>query len=285
VKNIFSKLTDIKIIVLAILVIIFSFQSSLALPSDSTETKESISVKIAHDTKHFLNTGIGLATAPLEFTVKDWTIAGIVTFGTISLFTIDKDVQNFALNNQNRLNDKIFNFDTYYGNAYMAAMTAGIYGVGFISGNNGIRKLGLNSIEAFLYSGLITTILKVSIGRRRPYAGESNLFFKPFQFTDNDFQSLPSGHATVSFAVSTVMADYVDNIFWKIFWFGAASMTSFSRIYNNQHWFSDIFLGGAIGYFVGYYVINQNTHTDSNTLGSSIIPYIGINRIGIILTL
>ena len=31
-----------------------------------------------------------------------------------------------------------------------------------------------------------------------------------------------------------------------------------ARVYNNQHWFSDVFLGSAIGYFTGVYIVNAH---------------------------
>ena len=271
------------IIVLSIIIILN--QDSFALVADSLETDQSASVSIFDDAKNFFNTGIGLATSPFAFNSSDWINAGLVTAGTVSLFTIDKSVRELASKNQSELNNKLFNFDAFYGNAYTALFTASIYGFGILSNNKGIRNLGLNSFEAFFYSGLITGILKVSIGRRRPYAGDSHLYFKPFQLTDNDFQSLPSGHTTVSFAVSTVLAQYLDNIFWKVFWYGAAGMVSLSRVYHNQHWFSDIFLGAAIGYFVGQFIVNQNTETSSRITANQIKPYFGLNRIGIVFML
>ena len=108
--------------------------------------------------------------------------------------------------------------------------------------------MGLRATEAFVYSGIITAGLKVLIGRWRPYAGKDHLFFKPFQFNNDDYVSLPSGHTTVSFAVSTVLAKSMDNPYWKIFWYGSAGLVGVSRIYHNKHWLSDVFLGSVIGH-------------------------------------
>ena len=48
-----------------------------------------------------------------------------------------------------------------------------------------------------------------------------------------------------------------------------AVLTAFSRVYQDDHWTSDVFLGAAIGYFVGTWVHNQH---DENDYSVSIIP-------------
>lgn len=233
------------------------------------------------DVNHFFYTGGSLAAEPFKYSSNDWFTLAAVVGGTALLFTIDQNVQEFALKNQNSTKDKIFGIDKYYGSGYTALFTAGLYGVGLFTGETGIRKLGLHASEALIYSALITTVLKIIIGRRRPYAGDNNLVFKPFQFTNNDYQSLPSGHTTVVFAVSTVMADYIDNIFWKIFWYGSAGLVGAARIYHNKHWVSDVFLGGAIGYFVGRFVVNLNNKKDSGFSSLNISPTLSFDKVGL----
>ena len=226
---------------------------------------------------------VGFATVkqPLEFSQNDWLTFGSIVGGTATLFTIDKSIRKIALGNQTNLNNKIFNFDSFYGNGYAAIFTAGLYGIGLFSGSSKIRDLGLHASEAFIISGLVTGILKVMIGRRRPYAGNEHIFFKPFQFTNNDFHALPSGHTTVAFAVSTVMAQYLGNVYWKSFWYGTAGMVALSRIYHNQHWVSDVFLGAAVGYFVGNFVVGFNKKNNSKNSDVKVLPNLSVNRIGV----
>jgi membrane-associated phospholipid phosphatase len=196
------------------------------------------------------------------------------------LFTVDKNIQKFSQSNQSEINNKVFNLDAYYGNAYTAIFTSAIYGYGLFAKDKNIRKLGLNASEAFIYSIAITGIFKAIIGRRRPYAGENHLFFKPLQITDDTYHSLPSGHTTAVFAVSTVMANFSDNTIWKVFWYGTAGLVGASRIYHNKHWASDVFLGAAIGYFVGSFTVNFDKE-ESKYFGISVSPYFTFNEIGV----
>jgi len=61
------------------------------------------------------------------------------------------------------------------------------------------------------------------------------------------------------------MANEVDNVFWKIGWYSLAGLVGYARIYNNQHWFSDVLMGAAIGYFSGEFVNNHNTNENEQT--------------------
>lgn len=258
-----------------------SIPQQLAAQDPEPGDEQDSSSVIARDATHFMETGLGIFAAPFLFDSQDWTNVGLIVGGTALLFTVDKNVKDFALRNHTKLNDKIFDMDSYQGNEYSLFLSWGIYGYGAIAGNDKVRKVGLNATEAFIYSGMITGVLKVLIGRRRPYAGNDHLLLRPFQVTDSDYQALPSGHSTVSFAVSTVIAKSVDNIFWKVFWYGSAGLVGASRVYHNKHWLSDIFLGAAIGYTVGNYVVNFDNSEKPKMFGKKVQPYMGLNVIGL----
>jgi len=257
---------------------------SLFIGSTTTAQSEHQQINIGetfvNDVEHFFNLGIGIAKSPFSFSSDDWCKTGATIGGTALLFTVDKSVRTFSQSNQSNINNKIFNLDAYYGSAYTAIFTSAIYGYGLFAKNKSIRKLGLNASEAFIYSVAITGILKTIIGRRRPYAGENHLFFKPLQITNDKYHSLPSGHTTAVFAVSTVMANYLDNTIWKVFWYGTAGLVGASRVYHNKHWISDVFLGAAIGYFVGSFTVNFDKE-GSKYFGMNITPYFTFNKIGI----
>jgi len=71
--------------------------------------------------------------------------------------------------------------------------------------------------------------------------------------------SFPSGHATSSFSVATVFAyEYRDHIAVPITAYALASAVSVSRLSARQHWFSDIFVGGATGFLLGRYVYKKH---------------------------
>ena len=79
----------------------------------TTNTKYSKSVFV-QDAKHFAQVGLGLVAAPFTFDRRDWAQIGLTAGGMALLFTEDKNIKNFALRNQNKLNDILFYADNYY---------------------------------------------------------------------------------------------------------------------------------------------------------------------------
>ena len=173
----------------------------------------------------------------------------------------DNEVKDFALRNKNDFNKHLFNIDKYYYVPFSIALTAGIYGYGYFAEDPEIRRLGIDLGEAAFYSGAINIIIKYASGRYRPWSTNDNLKFSPFERSPR-FSAFGSAHTTLAFAVSTVMADYSDNFLWKAGWFAAAGLVGASRIYHNMHWFSDVVIGGSIGYFIGSFVIDKQEDTD-----------------------
>ncbi|MBZ0200293.1 MAG: phosphatase PAP2 family protein [Ignavibacteriaceae bacterium] len=267
-----------------ITVIILSFVISQAgnLFAQNETPEKNISEKIVEDFNHFVFAGSSLASSPFHYSGNDFLALGSVAGGTAVLFSIDKNVRSFSQLKKTIFNNKLFITDKYYGSGYTLLIPGGLYAYGLIAGDSGIRKLGLHVSEALIYSGLIATVLKAATGRRRPYAGDSQFFFKPLQISNDELLSLPSGHTTVAFAVSTVMADHLDNSYWKIFWYGAAGWVAASRVYNNAHWASDVFLGSAIGYFTGSFITNLDKKKE-NKEELTFMPYFSLQQVGVVI--
>jgi membrane-associated phospholipid phosphatase len=214
----------------------------------------SITHFIIDDASHVLHVGLGLLKSPITASYSNWLGVGYAVSATSVLFIVDAPLKEFFLSNQTSFNDNLFFLDDYLNGRYGTYYAAGLYGTGFIIRNEKLRRTGLYALEAIFYAQSITRILKFSFGRRRP-EGDDPLFFKPFQGTAAFYRSLPSGHTTGAFAFATVMARSVNNLYWKIFWYGSASLVGMSRSYHNAHWFSDTFLAGCIGYSMASYIV------------------------------
>ena len=194
---------------------------------------------------------------------KEDLIALLIGSGAVmTAYLVDDTVRNFSQKHQNSVVDKIAYIDNYFGNyKYMVSVPILVYAGGFIGDNTNIQKTGLKLTQAVFYSGLISAIMKELAGRSRPYLNEGTHHFSPFAF-DEDRRSFFSGHSSVTFAFSTVMANEVDNLAWKIFWYGAAGTVAGSRIYHDDHWLSDTVAGALVGYAIGNFVSRQAKKRD-----------------------
>lgn len=209
-----------------------------------------------NDFKNFFKCGGDLFSRPSHFNSKDWIAFSSTLSLTAAAFLIDEEIQNFALENKGQFGDAVFELDDYYHLEFMAASIAALYIYGAAAKEKDVRNLGLKLTEATVYSSTITLLSKFLLGRQRPANTNDALNFNPLN-SAWDFTSLPSGHSTLSFAYSTVMASAYNNFFWKFGWYSLAALVGAARVYHNVHWFSDVLLGAAIGYFVGDFVNNH----------------------------
>jgi membrane-associated phospholipid phosphatase len=208
------------------------------------------------DIHSFINTGVLLAKSPLSFNNEDLLKFGAVLAAVSAAFLLDHEAKHLALRNRNDLNNNLANIDRYYYLPTAAIIAAGLYTYGHAAEDKFFRQLGLDVGEAAFYANTINIILKFVSGRSRPLRTDNNHKFYPFQKAPIH-SSFASAHTTLAFAVSTVISAQMDNIFWKTGWYTAAGLVGAARVYRRMHWFSDVVLGAAIGYYVGSYVTEE----------------------------
>jgi len=228
-----------------------------------------------NDASHILRVSGGLVTAPLNFDQDDWQKTLFTIAATSALFFIDQNVKQYAQSNQTKINHDIFQIDNYLRGKTGLYAAAGLYSTGFLIKDSKIRQMGLNAFETIFLATSVTGFLKYSFGRARPYAGDNQLDFRVFRGSQEKYRAFPSGHTTGAFAFASVMAMSVDNLYWKVLWYGSASMVAAARIYSNNHWLSDTFLAGAISYSIAHYVVyygKKDSETNSD-FAVQIYPY------------
>jgi membrane-associated phospholipid phosphatase len=129
------------------------------------------------------------------------------------------------------------------------ALSGGLYLLGRARGDDHLRETGRLSMEALVDAALLTEGLKYAFQRSRPNVdGGSGEFWE-------GGKSFPSGHASQSWAVATVIAHEYKNRKWvKIAAYAAAATISASRYAGRNHFLSDIVVGSALGYGTGLLV-------------------------------
>lgn len=147
-----------------------------------------------------------------------------------------------------------------------------LYVIGLASSDRRIEDLGLHTVESVALGNLITASIKIVAGRARPYVSKDNARnFQLFRGLKNDdYRSFPSGHATAAFAFASIISAETSHWWPDTRWiigpvmYGAATLTGVSRIYNNQHWASDVIAGAAVGTLTGIKVFRyQHSHPDN----------------------
>ncbi len=225
---------------------------------NTTMTSPSAYQLIKYDFNKSLNDGWDLLRAPAQFTGGEWAITGTILGGTALSMLLDNDVRRAVRRNQTGTLDDVTKAGQYYGEVVPAvSLSAGIYAAGLIFNDRSVSLTGRLLAESLLYAGTINILLKMLFSRSRPYNNNGNTDFGNYNF-NNDNYSMPSGHTTVAFTVSTVLSERINNVYATIGLYGLAALTAYQRIYSDNHWFSDTILGAALGVVISRAVVNLN---------------------------
>ncbi len=151
----------------------------------------------------------------------------------------------------------------------------GAYAIGRITGNEGLADVGLHAGAALVVAEGATYLGKFLAGRARPRVAAGDAFdFELLRGLTFDFQSFPSGHTSAAFAVASALTNEAGERRPRDqWWIGAllysgAALGGISRMYNNEHWASDIAAGAALGTFAGWKVVEYTHGRPGNDLNS-----------------
>lgn len=131
------------------------------------------------------------------------------------------------------------------------------------------------SLRALAVGGPTTLFLQRAIGSDSPTEGGSG--WKPFQSVN-----AVSGHAFVGSVPFITAAQMLDNIGLKIVLYGVSVLPAASRINDNQHYFSQAFLGWYMG-LLSCNAVFRTDHNDKETISVYPVPMAG-KGLGVIVT-
>jgi membrane-associated phospholipid phosphatase len=187
-----------------------------------------------------------------------WPTIGVLG-GTVALVASDPYTAP-AFRTTTRFNG--FNRDLSAVNtaAFIAAVPAAMYGVGWLRKNSYAKQTALLAGEAVADGFLLDIPLKEITGRRQPinYTGNGPYADSFFNGSHNPINSggFYSVHAFAATSVATVIAQRYRKHRWVPFVaYGLAGAISFSRISRSEHFPSDVFLGGALGFVIAKYAV------------------------------
>ncbi|MBT3208599.1 MAG: phosphatase PAP2 family protein [Bacteroidetes bacterium] len=236
----------------------FSQSEKLQFPNKASVNREYI-WSYWHDIRD-------IALSPKNLTKNQWLKVGIAVGTTGLLMSVDGDIQSIVQKSKTTsLNNFSKNFVEPFGNIHLyrnyTLISLGLlYLHGSFLHNEQTKKVAILGTKAFALTGLLTHVPKFLFGRHTPgqfQTGAENPHF--WSGPGFDYRSFFSGHTSVVFSVATIIAsEYSNSSGTKILAYGIASLVGISRIYDNAHWASDVFLGACFGYAVGKIIYNAN---------------------------
>jgi membrane-associated phospholipid phosphatase len=178
-------------------------------------------------------------------TVLRW-YHGLAFVGMLAaLSSQDKGIRNEIQSGREGTRDDIARTVRHLGQPEVYATVAlGTVATGLISGNPRLTRAGARISSGIALGGVVSTLIKLSVGRRRPFSAADQYTFGPFSKADASF---PSGHTMTAFALVTGVSDEVHSLPVSIALYTLATGVGWSRMNDNKHWLTDVVAGAAIG--------------------------------------
>lgn len=185
-----------------------------------------------------------------------------LSFSAVSQ-NLDIDIlKNINLNRNENL-DPTFEFISNSVTPISIGAPVMILAVGFIKKDKDLKNQGLFIAETIVTSTLITTILKRTVNRDRP--------FVTYPFIDNavyvNSPSFPSGHTSAAFATATSLSLAYPKWYVIAPSFAWASAVGYSRMDLGVHYPSDVLVGALVGTgsaYLCYFVNKKLFHKELN---------------------
>ena len=228
------------------------------------------------------------AVGPL-FTYRDAILAGGIVLAARVVHPLDEHYARRLQDSSTQANRKLqtlaaFVRTTATPGSYLIGGT--MYVVGHLADNRKLASLGLHGTEALLIGEVTASVLKGVVGRQRPYVTPRNASsYQLFRGVNggNDYRSFPSGHSVAAFAAAAAVTAETSRNDPSSTWYvapvmyGGAALVAVSRMYNNQHWASDVLVGAGIGTFAGLKVVrfhdsHPGNRLDRLFLSASLVP-------------
>lgn len=183
---------------------------------------------------------------------QNLTIAAIGGGLALAAHPIDDNVNERLAGNSAA--DTFFKPGKYIGQTpTLIGVSLGVYAFGRIKDEPKVSHLGMDLVRAMVVNETITQTLKYTVRRERP--------------DGTDKRSFPSGHASTTFAVATVLERHLG---WKgavpVYLF--SSYVATSRLHDNRHNLSDVIFGAAVGIISGRTV----TRHGSSGYSADVVP-------------
>lgn len=136
------------------------------------------------------------------------------------------------------------------------AIPVTLYGVGLFKDNGHARETGLLSGEALVDSVVLDQVTKIIFRRERPLYNNAAGDFFSSQTGGN--KSFPSSHSMLAWTVAAVTAGEYPSKWVQLGTYSLASSVSLMRVLGQEHFPTDVLVGGAAGWLIGHYVFEKH---------------------------
>ena len=191
----------------------------------------------------------------------------------VPLSLLDQEVSEAAMDWDSGLFGDFLDLSNEAGSLNAPLIPTGIFLVSLATDNAKFQDAAFTSLQAIVYTNVISFTVKSFIGRARPEDGKGAHHFAPFSEFDASF---PSGHTATAFAILSPWVFYYPHVItYGLLVIGGGAAVS--RLQQQKHWLTDVLAGGTLGVTMAYWLSRKHQGSLSNV---TIAPVVGPGTVG-----
>lgn len=152
----------------------------------------------------------------------------------------DEEAREGAIHSKSRSLDHLASLVNPLGTARKLVPAMAItYAGAFLARDESLERGTLNTAAGYVAADLVESLLKPIVGRERPHASGNSRRFHPF--TENgDWHSFPSAHVSHITSIVEAVSEQTHSTPASAIGDLLISLMGWDRVYEDQHWTSDV---------------------------------------------
>jgi len=148
-----------------------------------------------------------------------------------------------------------------------------LWTIGTLTHHERFAETGRLGLEAIADAFVVDEGMKLATNRQRPYQNT----IEPGEFWEDGTKgmansSFPSGHAITTWALARVVTEEYPNKWVRLGAYSIATLVSLARVTSQNHFPSDVVVGGTLGYLIGGYVYRHHASGGRGVV-RSVMPF------------
>jgi membrane-associated phospholipid phosphatase len=229
----------------------------------SPQPSQQSDVTVRNLPRNFLHDQAAIWTSPVRLRTHDleWLLplaaATGVALGTDHYAMTQVVSQNPSFN---QANINVSNVMVYS----LVASPAVLYGFGRFRQDDHAREAGILTAEALVDGVVVEQAVKLITWQERPY--QDNAKGKFFQSSAGVDSSFPSSHTLIAFTAASALAEEYPSRWTQVLLYTGATGVGLARVLGQDHFPSDVLVGGALGWLIGHNVVKRHHHSTRELL-------------------
>lgn len=194
---------------------------------------------------------LNIVTSPARIRKKDLKYLLPITGAAVAGLVTDEQTMTQVVSQNPSFNSANVNASDALVGSMIAAPVI-LFGIGEFDHKPYARDSGIIASEAMADGWLTIEASKLIFLRERPYVDNGRGKF--FQLDTGAGSSFASGHSVVAWSAAAALADRYPRAWVQASVYTIATGVSLTRVLGQQHFPTDVLVGGAAGWLIGHYV-------------------------------